>query len=126
MVTAKQELIIKDHLYEKVVKTSQEIKFVCVINTNGRTLCMFNEDCLDIDSKKKEMLFMETALQTRMNKDFDDDLGRLRCNITERDDGSKYVSAPLSSNRMVFALMNKECDHDYFVNTVTKMQYLLN
>jgi hypothetical protein len=54
-----------------------------------------------------------------MSKDFDKDLGNVHCNVTERDDGLKYVSAPLSSKNIVFAVMDKKKDHNTFVkNTV--------
>jgi len=110
-------------LYDKVIKPSKDVKFACVINNHGKILCAFNENYLNIDSKKKEMLFMEAALQARMNKDFDGELGEFRCNVTERDNGYKCISAPLPLDKTVFAVMDRNKDHSSFVNNAMRMAW---
>lgn len=110
-------------LYDKVIKPSKDVKFACVINDHGKVLCTFNEDYWDIDSKKKEMLFMETALQARMNKDFDKELGELQCNVIERENNDKFVLVPLPLENTILAVMEKEKDHSLFVNNATRMNF---
>ena len=72
--------------------------------------------------EKKEMLFMETALKSSMNKEFNEDLGDLRCDITEREDGLKCISAPLTPNETVFALMDRSNEHESFIENVIKFR----
>ena len=64
--------------------------------------------------KEKEMFCMELALQNRMMKVFDNDLGNVRYNLTERE-GSKYISIPTKS-KVILGVMKKEIDHTKFFN----------
>ena len=111
-------------LHDKIVESSRDIKFACIINDSGNVLCTFNENYLNMNDAKKKMFFMEAALQTKMNKDFDNELGEFKYTVTERKDGDKCVSAPLSSNEMIFVLMNKDEDHNSFVKDTINTSYL--
>jgi hypothetical protein len=115
---------IRTH-FGNIAESTNGLKFACIINKNGKASHVFNEGFLGMNNKKKEMLFMETALQTRMTEDFDKDLGKVNCNMTERGD-LKYVTAPLSSKRMIFAAMDKGEDHDSFVRNTMKIKNLLD
>ena len=103
---------------EEIVESTDGLEFACIINKNGKTAHTINESRLDLNNKKKEMLFMETALQARMNKDFDGELGNVQCNVTERDDGFKYVSVPLPSKNTLFAVIDKGKNHESFLTKI--------
>ena len=66
---------------------------------------------------------METALQARMNKDFDKELGEFQCNVIERENNDKFVLVPLSSEKTILAVMEKEKEHRSFVNNTTRMSF---
>ena len=116
---------LKKQFFDKLTKSTNGLKFAYIINKNGRPLHTFNKDFLVIDDKKKEMLFIETALQASMNKDFDDELGKIQCNVTERND-LKYVSAPLSSKNIIFAALDKQIDHNTFVTNINRIKDTLD
>ena len=112
---------IREMFKKRVIQKEPNLKYACIINNNGRPSHEFNEKFFDMNDKKKEMLFMETALATKMTKDFDDDLGNVQCNVTERNDNLKYVFAPLGEKRTVLAVMEKEKSHMKFVKNISKI-----
>ena len=116
----------KNQFNKRTMESQKGLKFACILNKNGRVSEIFHEDNFDIDEKSKEMLFMETVLQANMGKDFDGDLGKLQCNVTERANGLKYISTPLASNKIVFAVMDKQKDHNVFVKKIMCIQKYLD
>lgn len=116
----------KNQINKRAMESQKGLKFACILNKNGRVSDVFHEDNFDIDDKSKEMLFMETVLQANMGKDFDENLGKLQCNVTERANGLKYISTPLPSNKFVFAVMDKQKDHNEFVKKIISIQKYLN
>ena len=119
--TYEDSMKIREMFKKRVIQKEPSLKYACIINKNGRPSHEFNEEFLDMNDKKKEMLFMETALATKMTKDFDDDLGNVQCNVTERNDNLKYVFAPLGEKRTVLAVMEKEKSHMNFVKNISKI-----
>ena len=113
---------IKEIFKKGVIQKEPSLKYACIISKNGRPSHEFNEGFLDMNDKKKEMLFMETALATKMTKDFDDDLGDVQCNVTERNDNLKYVFVPVGEKRTVLAVMEKEKSHMKFVKNISSIR----
>jgi len=59
---------------------------------------------------------MEIALQSRLQKDFNDELGEVQYNLTERE-GLKFISIPTSS-KIILGVMDRDKDHTPFFNRI--------
>ena len=90
------------------------VEFVGIINDKGHLEDFVGKEPQMSSGKEKEMFCMELALQNRMMKDFDNDLGNVRYNLTERE-GSKYISIPTKS-KVILGVMKKDIDHTKFFN----------
>ena len=77
--------------YEKlcatVQKTDSKIRFAGVINSKGRLIAggMAPSKTRLGDRKRDEMLYMELALRVKMRREFDDDLGQVKCSMSFRE-----------------------------------------
>ena len=62
---------------------------------------------------------MEMALQNRMMRDFDDELGKVKYTVTERNN-QKFMSIPTSS-KIILAVMKRETDHTLFLDKISSL-----
>ena len=62
---------------------------------------------------------MKISLYTRLQNDFEEELGKVKLNVLERE-GLKFVTVPTSSG-ILLAMMNKNIDHHLFVKQITKI-----
>ena len=98
------------------IQPQKGLKYACIIDDKGNEVLSFNEEYLDMSKIKKKKLFIETALQSKMTQEFDEDLGDAKCNVVERKENIKCVSVPLSSKHTALAMIKKNQDHSFFVN----------
>lgn len=76
-----------DNLCNEIINIDNSINLVAVLNNKGRVVETKVREAIDTycNPLKKEMFFMQCVLQTSMNKDHDDELGRVTSSILERE-----------------------------------------
>lgn len=74
-------------LCNDICNLDENIEMVTVLNQKGRSIEMKVRGGGDIDltPAKKEMFFMQCILQASMNKDNDDEFGKVKSSIVERE-----------------------------------------
>ena len=75
-----------DEICKKVLKVDK-IRFVAILSEKGRVLTTHKKDGIKllVDEKRQEMLFMQVALETRMHKEYDEQLGKIEFISLERE-----------------------------------------
>lgn len=82
-----------DLLCKKVSCVDEHIDLVAVLNRRGRVVEMIARDDgvnKDLTTHKREMLFMEFVLQASMNKEYDDEFGKVKGLILQREKISAF------------------------------------
>ncbi|MEM4252490.1 MAG: hypothetical protein QXE84_03090 [Candidatus Nitrosotenuis sp.] len=74
---------------------------------------------MSISKEKKEMLFIQTALQCSMQDEQDDDFGKMQFLLTKRDK-SKFVCKQINKDRIAVAIATNLSDD------ITVIQYMEN
>ena len=77
-----------DNLCELILESNERIHLVVVIDQKGRVIeSKMRDDRVtkNLTDQKKEMLFMECALQLSMIRDFDDEFGKLQYTYSTRE-----------------------------------------
>ncbi|HET6458714.1 MAG TPA: hypothetical protein VFG24_07550 [Nitrosopumilaceae archaeon] len=77
-----------DALCSDITNLDEDIELVAVLNQKGRAIEMkAREEGIDKDltPQKREMFFMQCVLQTLMNRDHDDECGKVKSSILERE-----------------------------------------
>lgn len=95
------------------------IDLIGIINKRGRMTESIGPGYLEMPESKKEMFLMKIALRTAMQKDFDEDLGKVNYCMTQRGN-KKFLSIPASDDSTIFAVTKKEFDHESLVKNITK------
>jgi hypothetical protein len=78
--TSLEQSLEISNVCQDILSISPEIHFSCYINRNGRIVeSKFRDDGLitDLSSQELEMRYMQCKLQSTMNKEFEDKIGRL-------------------------------------------------
>jgi hypothetical protein len=88
--------------------------FVALINKHGRVLDSSSK--INLDDRKREMLFMSSALAHNMCEDFNAELGPVEYSLVERKE-HKFVSIPMQHGMLLVAIP-KESDHNELVSAV--------
>lgn len=100
--------------YEKIcreiIQLNQHIRFVKIINTNGRIIVGAVKDKITffVEGKNEETLYMEVALRTKMLGDFDPFLGSMNFSIYNRKNVI-VMEFPIE-NAIVYVSSEKEID----------------
>ena len=76
-------------LCNDILHSNKNIHDVVIIDKHGRPFEKKSKTNL-INEEKREMLFMERALEISMGRDFDDDFGKINYTFTERDNLSMF------------------------------------
>jgi hypothetical protein len=76
-----------DILCNDIVNLDENIIMASILNQKGRAIEIKVREGTDMDltPMKKEMFFMQCVLQTSMNKEHDDEFGRVKSTIFERE-----------------------------------------
>lgn len=76
-----------DRLCNEIIDISDDINLVTVLNNKGRVVEIKVREVIDnyFTPLKREMFFMQCVLQTSMNKDHDDEFGKVTSSILERE-----------------------------------------
>ena len=77
-----------DRLCDLILNNSKRINLVAIIDQKGRVIENKMRDdrvIKDLTDQKREMLFMESALQLSMIRDFDDEFGAMKYTYSTRE-----------------------------------------
>jgi hypothetical protein len=112
------------NMCQDILSINPEIHFSCYINRNGRIveskLC---DDGLitDLTSQELEMRYMQCKLQSSMNKEFEDKIGRLDYTLICRESTLEFIF-PFYEG-IIFVVANKNI---LLSDTCKKISELLN
>ena len=77
-----------DTLCNEIANLDNDIELVAVLNHKGRVIeTKAREEGIDkaLTVQKREMFFMQSVLQTSMNRDHDNEFGKVKSSILERE-----------------------------------------
>lgn len=77
-----------DLLCKNITKIDDNIELVAVLNNKGRAIEMISKDegiNRDLPPQKREMLFMEYVLKSNMNREHNQEFGKVFNSILERE-----------------------------------------
>lgn len=111
------------NMCQDILSFSPEIHFSCYINRNGRIveskLCNDGLNT-DLSSQELEMRYMQCKLQSSMNKEFEDKLGRLDYTLICRESTLEFIFPFFDGIILVVANKN------ILLDTCEKISQLLN
>jgi len=90
-----------------------------IINKQGRMIESIGFDSLSMSKSKREMFLMKIALRASMQRDFDEELGRVNYCMTQRGD-RKFISISSFGDNTVLAVTKNNCNHEELLNNITK------
>lgn len=82
-----------DVLCKQVSSVDEQVELVAILNPKGRVVEMTARDDgvnKDLTGQKREMLFMESVLQASMNREYDDEFGKVKGSILQREKVSAF------------------------------------
>lgn len=121
--TSLEQSLEISNMCQDILSLSPEIHFSCYINRNGRIVeSKFCDDGLitDLSSQELEMRYMQCKLQSTMNKEFEDKIGRLDYTLICRESTLELIFPFFDG--IIFIIANK---HLLFSNTCKKISKLL-
>ncbi|MEM3089128.1 MAG: hypothetical protein QXY22_01005 [Candidatus Nitrosotenuis sp.] len=104
--------------------TQAGITTLVVINKRGKVVDSIGEANLGLSKEKKEILFMQTALQCSMQDEQNNDFGKMEFFLTKRDK-SKFVCKQLGDDRIAIAIATDRTDDATileYIDNLRKMQ----
>lgn len=92
---------------------SAEIEMFGIINKNGRVVDSWSRNDIRISKEKMEILFMQIALQSSMQRDFDEEFGTVSfCTVKRKK--LKFVYRPIGSGNTALLVTSKDNDRNEF------------
>lgn len=99
------------------------IDALVVINRKGRVVDSFGEKRLNLSREKKEVLFMQTALQCSMQDEQNDELGKTQFFMAKRDK-SKFFCRHLDGDKIAIALASSRANNGAVIRYIAKLSRL--
>jgi len=96
---------------------NQNIELVGIINKRGKMTESLGFDSLKMSEPKKEMFLMKIALRTSMQKDFDEELGKVNYCMTQRGN-RKFISIPAPDNNALLVVTKNDFKHEELVKSI--------
>lgn len=106
------EMIPSEERLQKIIDASG-IELFGIINKNGRIVDSWGRKELRISKEKKEILFMQIALQSSMQQDFDEDLGTVSFCMIRREK-LRFIYRPIGAGNTALVVTNKNNDKNDF------------
>lgn len=101
------------------------IELFGIINKNGRMMDFLSRKDLDISNEKKEILFMQMALQSSMQREFDEDFGSVNFCVIQREK-MKFICRPIGTDNMALVVTNKKTNDGENFNVIDDMCKMYN
>lgn len=89
------------------------VEFAGFVDKQGRVIDYACKNEINLSKEQKEMFFMMIALNTSMQRDYDDDLGAVKYTVTDREN-SKIICIPIPTGVIVL-MTNRAADHHQIV-----------
>jgi len=109
----------KKKVLQKATIIKPGLEMIGIINKRGRMTESIGFDSLSMSKSKKEMFLMKIALRASMQRDFDEELGKVNYCMTQRGD-RKFISISTFGDNTVLAVTKNDCDHEELVNNITQ------
>lgn len=106
------EMICNAEKLQKTMTTSG-IELFGIINKNGRIVDVWSRKDLRISKEKREILFMQIALQSSMQRDFDEDLGTVSFCMIRREK-LRFIYRPIGVGNTALVVTNRNNDKNDF------------
>jgi hypothetical protein len=97
------------------------IEFAGLITKHGHLLDCKTKSRINLSNEQKEMFFMSCSLVQRMHQDYDDNFGKVKYTVTEREN-YRIVTVPQESDTLIF-VMDKQ---GMFLPRVRKLLKAIN
>lgn len=114
---------IQISLEERMAKIG--INALVVINKRGNIVDSFGDDELNLSKEKREVLFMQTALQCSMQDEQNDELGKTRFFMAKRDK-SKFFCQRLDADKIAIAIADRQANNNAVIRCVGQLNKLYN
>lgn len=101
-----------------IAKTGIEL-FV-IINNSGRIIDSFDNKDLSISEEKKRSLFMQMALQSSMQGDYNEEFGKVRSCIVQRNK-LKFICCPMDKDKTALVVANKTIPDIDIINHINQL-----
>ena len=109
----------KKKVLQKATIIKPGLEMIGIINKQGRMTESMGFDSLSMSKSKKEMFLMKIALRASMQRDFDEELGKVNYCMTQRGD-RKFISISTFDDKTVLAVMKNDFDHEELVDNITQ------
>jgi hypothetical protein len=106
------EMMSSEERLQKIIGAAG-IELFGIINKNGRLVDSWGRKELRISKEKKEILFMQIALQSSMQRDFDEDLGTVSFCMIRREK-LRFIYRPIGAGNTALVVTNKNNDKNDF------------
>ncbi len=93
------------------------VELIGHINKRGRMTEFIGTDKIPLSDSKKEMFLMKIALRTSMQKDFDEELGKVDYCITKRG-SKKHISIPIFDDNTILVIAQKDVNHKKIIKKI--------
>jgi len=109
----------KKKVFQKATIIKPGLEMIGIINKQGRMTKSIGFDSLSMPKSKKEMFLMKIALRASMQRDFDEELGKVNYCMTQRGD-RKFISISTFGDNTVLAVTKNDCDYEELVDNITR------
>ena len=109
----------KKKVLQKATIIKPGLEMIGIISKRGRMTESIGFDSLSMSKSKKEMFLMKIALRASMQRDFDEELGKVNYCMTQRGD-RKFISISTFGDNTVLAVTKNDFDHEELVNNITQ------
>lgn len=113
LLVAKKSL----HVIHNATILESGVELIGLINKRGRMTEFIGADKIPFSDSKKEMFLMKIALRTAMQKDFDEELGKVNYCITKRG-SKKYISIPTFNDNTVLVVTQENVNHEKIIENI--------
>ncbi|MEE8181280.1 MAG: DUF6659 family protein [Nitrosopumilaceae archaeon] len=113
LLVAKKDL----HVIHNATILESGVELIGLINKRGRMTEFIGTDKIPLSDSKKEMFLMKIALRTSMQKDFDEELGKVDYCIAKRG-SKKYISIPTFDDNTVLVITQKDVNHEKIIEKI--------
>jgi len=104
---------------QKVTIVKSNLEMIGIINKRGKMIESRGFDSLHMPKPKEEMFLMKIALRASMQRDFDEELGKVNYCMTQRGD-RKFISIPYFGDKTILIVAKNNCDHEELMNNITQ------
>jgi hypothetical protein len=100
--------------------TKVGIELFVIINNSGRIIDSFGNKDLSISDEKQRLLLMQMALQSSMQGDYNEEFGKVRSCIVQRNK-LKFICCPMGEDKTALVVANKTIPDIDIINHINQL-----